>query len=176
MAAIVSTELIAYISPVLIFIFVWAVLYGVLQKFEAFGKNQPINAAIAFSVSLLFVMIPFFGEIVKNFVPLIVIMILIIVVILIMLMFLGYKETDIVSYMKINSLGTVIVIIVLFLFIFVLGNVLGPAFTQYPSSIETSVGSNLRRVFLNPKVLGMILMFSIAFYLIKAIAAPVTNK
>ena len=172
MAAIISTELIHYISPVLIFIFIWAILYAILQKFEGFGKNQSVNAAIAFVASLLFVIMPVTRDLIKEVIPWLIVLVVVIMVILLILMFMGYKEVDIVTYMKENSFGVVIVSIVIIVFLVALGKVVGPALFQYPSPTELGIISDLKRVILNPKTLGVVLILLIASYLIRAIAAP----
>ncbi len=173
MATILSAELLSYISPVLMFIFIFAILYSVLQKFESFGKNQPINAAISFAGALLFLIVPLMRDFVTGVIPWLVIMILVIVVILMILMFMGYKETDIVSYMKENSFGAVITTIVVLIFLIVLAKVVGPSFLQYPTPAEAGITSNIKRVLFNPKVLGVIFVLVVAAYFMKAIAIPI---
>ena len=173
MATIVSAELISYITPVLAFVFVAAIMYAVLQKFESFGKNQSVNIAIAFVTGLLFIMVPVMRDLVREVVPWLVVMIIIIAVILMILMFMGYKETDIVSYMKENSFGAVITTIVILIFLIVLAKVVGPSFLQYPSPAEAGITSNIKRVLFSPKVLGVVFVLVVAAYFMKAISIPI---
>lgn len=173
MAAIVSSELLQYISPVLVWIFVFAILYVLLQKIDLFKGNQPMSAAIAFAASILFVVVPVMRELVQEVVPWLLVMILVIVVILIILMFMGYKEVDIVKYMQENSFGATISIIVVILFLVILGKVIGPGFYQHPGPAEVGLAANFRRVLFNPKTLGMIFILVVAFYFIKVISIPI---
>lgn len=171
MAAIISTELLSYLSPVLIWIFVYALIYIVLHKVEIF-KSQPVNAAIAFAASMLFVVVPFMRELVSEVIPWLVVMVLVIVVILTILMFMGYAEKDIVTWMKENTFGATISIIVFVIFLVTLAKILGPSFYQFPSPAEAGIGADFKRVLLNPKTLGTILILAIAFYFIRAIGIP----
>lgn len=173
MATILSTELLHYISPVLIFIFIFAILYAILQKVEAFGKNQPINSAISFVGALLFVMVPLMRDFVSELIPSLMILLLAIFVILMILMFLGYKEKDMVSYMQENSFGAVIVTLVVLVFLLALGKAVGPVFSQYPGPAEVGAAADLKRVLLNPKFLGAAFILIVASYLMKAIAHPI---
>ncbi len=172
MAAIISTELLNYVSPVLIFIFVWSILYVVLQKFEIFGKNQPINAAISFAASILFIITPVARALISEVVPWFIIMVLIIVVILVILMFMGYKEVDIVSYMKKERFGITVVTIVIALFLIALAKVLGPSAYQYPAAAEIGILADVRRILLNPKVLGIVFILVVVAKFIHSITYP----
>ena len=173
MAAIISTELLSYKSPVLIFIFIWAVFYIVLQKVEFFKGNQPISAAIAFAASILFVVVPVARDLIQEVIPWLLVMILVIVVILTILMFMGYAQKDIVKYMQENTFGAIITIVVVIIFLIALAKVVGPSFYQFPSPAEIGIMADARRVFFNPKVLGTLFILVVAFYLIKAIAIPI---
>lgn len=171
MAAIISTELLAYLSPVLVWVFIFAIVYMILQKVEIF-KSQPINAAIAFAASIMFVVVPIMRDLVREVVPWLIVMALIIVVIFTLLMFMGYKDTDLSTWMKENTFGTTITIIVLVIFLIALSKIVGPAFLHYPALAEVGLAADFKRIIFNPKVLGMILMLAIAFYFIRAIAIP----
>lgn len=172
MATILSTELMSYFVPVLGFIFIAAIMYAVLERFAYFGKNKAVNIAISFSTGLLFILVPVARDLIREVIPWLIIMVVIIVVILMILMFMGYKETDIVGYMKENSFGAVIVTIVLLLFLISLGKVVGPALTQYPGPGEVGLASDLKRVLFNPKVLGVLFMLIVASYFMKVLAIP----
>ena len=171
MAAIISTELFSYLTPVLIWIFIYAIVYMVLQKAEVF-KSQPINAAIAFAASLLFVIVPVMRDLVREVVPWLLVMVLIVVVIFTLLMFMGYADKDIVTWMKENSFGATITVIVLVIFLIALSKVVGPAFLQYPSAAQVGLAADFKRVIFNPKTLGVVFLLAVAFYFMKSIAIP----
>ena len=172
MAAIISTDLLHYISPVLIFIAISTIIYAVLQRFSLFGKNQPINAAISVMVGLLFIFTPMANSLIKEVVPWLVVLILIFVVVLLLLMFVGYKEESIVKYLAENSFGYIVITVVIIIFIIALAKVFGPSFYQYPAGGETGILSDIKRVILNPKVLAVFLILIIAAKFIQAIAMP----
>lgn len=173
MAAIISTELLHYISPALVFIFIWSILYVVMQKFEAFGKNQPINAAISFAASLLFLLTPIAQSLILEVVPWFVTMVLILVIILLVLMFMGYKEVDIVSYMKKERFGVTVATIVILLFLVALAKVVGPSLYQYPASTDLGIFADMRRIIFNPKVLGAVFILVVIAKFIHSITYPV---
>lgn len=153
-----------------IFIFLFAVLYALISKIELFGENKSVHAFIAFSSALLVVFIPETKALINFMTPWFVIFIILIIFLLIAIMALGIKQSEIADWLKNVSPGTTttVIVVVLIIFLFacykVFGSVLAPA-----GPGELGLWAAIKRVILQPKVLGVLFFLLIASSIVKFI-------
>jgi len=163
MATIFDANLFAYISPIIIFLFVYALFYGFLAKIKLFGDNFGINAMVSFCIAILFLIIPEAGAVLQFFTPWLVVFIVFGFSLMIFFLFLGVKHEDIVDIVKDHgSAYGLILAVILVLFLVSFANVFGSNIFAYPGSGSLYWWDVGKRVIFNPKILGMLIILVVA--------------
>lgn len=167
---ILTGQVYDFFITTVIFIFLFAILYGLLSKMELFGTNKAVHVLIAFSTSLLVVFIPETKELINFMTPWFVILVLLILFILLAVMSLGIKHSEITDYLKNSSPGTTttVVIIVIILFFCAVYKVFGPVLT-IAGPEKTGLWAVISRVLFQPKVLGVLFLLLVASAVIRTI-------
>lgn len=177
MATFLDVSLISYLSPVIMFLFVLALIYAILDKFKFFGENKNIKMAIAFCVAALFV----FSESARKFIdvttPWFVVLMIMVVFILIILMFIGLSESDLAKAAREPQVyWTVIVISLLLLiisFVYVFGEKASPYGDDTDGVKKTRISEGLDAL-IHPRVLGALFLLIIATFAARFISASIT--
>src|SRR3989344_3120944 len=163
MASILSTNLIQFILPVFIFIFIFTIFFALLNKIKMFGDNKPLNSLIAFVISILFVLIPEARQIIEIATPWFVIFVVMGLLLIMCFMILGIKPEFIEEVAKENSVVlSVVVAAVVIIFLFSFTKIFGPGIIQYPDQQATGLISIIKRTILNPKIFGLVIVLIIA--------------
>ncbi|MCX6711479.1 MAG: hypothetical protein NT139_00370, partial [Candidatus Woesearchaeota archaeon] len=58
MATLLQPEILKFLLPVIVLIFIFVVMWGILSKLKLFGDNASANAAIAIIIAFLFILMP----------------------------------------------------------------------------------------------------------------------
>ena len=171
MATILSTNLLQFFMPIVIFIFIFTVFFAILNKIKLFSDNKPINSLIAFSVTILFIVVPEARQIIEFATPWFTIFVVFGMLMILAFMFLGVEPDFIKEVAKENAIvlgvvigGTILIFLVSF------SQVFGPSIIQYPAAGETSVLALLRKTVLHPKILGLLVLLIIASEVIRRVS------
>ncbi|MBS3171077.1 hypothetical protein J4449_00530 [Candidatus Woesearchaeota archaeon] len=171
MATILSTNLLQFFMPIVIFIFIFTVFFAILNKIKLFSDNKPINSLIAFSVTILFIVVPEARQIIEFATPWFIIFVVFGMLMILAFMFLGVEPDFIREVAKENAIvlgvvigGTILIFLVSF------SQVFGPSIIQYPAAGETSVLALLRKTVLHPKILGLLVLLIIASEVIRRVS------
>ena len=151
-------------SIIFTFLFIFALMYGILTYIKFLGGHKEWNAILAFSIAILF---SFSKTLVKTFeyaAPWFVLVIIIITVLVLMFRFLGASETDITHVLK--TKGTVVAVIFAFVFIIIILSY-GQVYTESPDKNMSSFPAKVGGMLQNPKLLGIIAIFLIATYAVR---------
>lgn len=159
-----------FVITTFIFIFLFAILYALISRMEFFGKNKAVHVLIAFSSAMLAIFIPETKALINYMTPWFIILIILIVFMLLAVMTLGIKHTEITDWLKNVSPGTTttIIIMVLLIFLFAVYKVFGPVLTMAGAD-EPGLWAAITRVFLQPKILGLLFLLLIASSIVKFI-------
>ncbi|MFH1592875.1 MAG: hypothetical protein ABIB47_05920 [Candidatus Woesearchaeota archaeon] len=169
MATLLDFGVLTYLIPLFVFFFVFLIIYALFNRYSILGEDRGIHALIAFILALLFVLVADLRNLLTLIVPFFVLFFIIMAIIFIGVMLLGMKQEDITSYIKGTPAITVIVIvIVVIIFLIGVGKIF-PSFVGFPSASQTGIGAEARRVIFNPKVLGIIFIFVVSYFLVKAV-------
>ena len=178
MATVLDIGLVQSFDVLYPVIFVFAILFAILQKTRILGENLTMNAIISVAVSLMVLLSRTAIDIINFMVPwFIIAMIFFILVILIFQVF-GASDSDIVGYMKGDKgVGWTIIGVAALIFVAALGNVIGQdltdqAFVEEGTVISedgtkvasTNFDQNIRGIFFNPKVLGFVTLMIIIIF------------
>jgi|SRR3989344_8142865 len=166
MATLLDLNIVSYIFPVVIFILIFTLTYGLLTKIKFLGSNNGLHALISFSLSLIIMLEAKSAKVLTLFIPWVFLLAVLVMFIFVIFMFMGLKEDYLLELVKNKGIIYIPILIgVIVLFFIALSNVFGPFFlvTDKPGFWET-----VKRVLFHPRVLGAIFMLAVAAYLVAA--------
>ena len=154
------------LAPAFVFIFVFAILYALLNKIKFFGENEGINAVVAFIVGVFVVMAPGAQVVLASFLPSFFLFMIFVFFMVMFFMFLGVKGESIVTVAKDSTFMAFSIIVISVLFLISLSVAYGPFFMvgSAPGFWEST-----KRLIFSRKVLGLLFMLFIAAYAISFI-------
>jgi hypothetical protein len=190
MATPLDIGFLQHFESIFVVIFVFTAMYGVLMFKKPLGENKGVNALLAFSVAIIFVLFPDTVDIIKAAVPWWTIMIIVITFIIIGVEAFGSKFPT----GTLQSFSTWVLIIAIVIFVFawagVSGQRAGPYLDENTSSITRSTDAargdgnvasgsfqdNLGATLFHPKVLGVILILVVCLFTILFLTWPITMR
>jgi len=159
MATFWDVGLLQYITPVLVFILVFALLYAILQKSKFLGGSQRLDFMIAMVVALL-------ALISESSIKLIAVLttwyVLLIVAVILITLSISSGNAEGISQLPGKHM-TIFYLAVIILLVSI-SNVFGPVFTPYSEGADPGWWA-LRTIF-HPKVFGTLIIMLIALLLI----------
>jgi hypothetical protein len=186
----ISLDLLEHFSPVILFLLVFALVYGILQWAKILGESRPLHSIIAFLSSFF---IAVFSEpartMIRFIIPWFMVLAIFIVLSIMLYKVFGATDSDVRSVIKNRpdvqwTLFIIIIIIVL--------GALSQAYGQSqlgitnstdtridvgnPDTKDTASGSfnqNLGATFYHPKVLGTIFLFLVGAVTVAFLSRPV---
>ncbi len=168
MATILDVGILTFLVPVLVLVFVFLILYGLFEKIKLFSEEKGLHALIAVIFSFLFMIVKPLRELIITITPWFFILFFLIFIGLILVMIFGFKETDVTKYLSENQ-GILTSIIIIGIIIFLLGlRGVFPGALGFPSENQGPF-TELRRIIFHPKLLGVLLIFIITFFIIRAV-------
>lgn len=178
----VDLSLMNILSPIIIFILIWALTYALLTKSKVLGDNQNLNAVISFAVAVLFILIPGTTKFVSIFTPWIMVLFIGIVLLFSLFYFIGWDFKSIQEHLGAGVIVWTIIIIFLIILFVSLSNIFGEKVAPYSSADSSStisstiegaggsLGSEVKDTLFNPKVLGVIFLLMVAVFAIRLIS------
>jgi len=175
MATFLDLGLLEYFSPIFVFLLVFSILWALLEKTSFFTEdNKAVNALIAFSLSVLFILVPEVREIISLSIPWFIIFIIFLLMLIMIFIFVGVKKDIISDIFGGSAPGPMTNMTVIWLVIFVCLAIFGYAFTQVygdeihnitadvDSTEEGDLFTNIGQIIFTPKILGLILLIGLA--------------
>ncbi len=177
MATFLDVSLIKGFSFVFPFLFVWTVMYAILESRKVLGERRELHAVIAFVTAMIVAMAQPAVEIINTMTPWFIVLLMVFVLMIMFFKFFGIKDEEIASVFKNPDYSWVtvtLVIISLIIFAAAAGKVFEEKWKIYvsgpveniPSGTETGPGGvgeeAFLKTFFHPKVLGMMFIFIIA--------------
>jgi len=163
MATILSSNIIQFITPVILFIFIFIIFFSLLTRIKLFGDNKPINSIAAFCMAILFLVIPEARQIIEIATPWFVVFVVAGLMLIMAFMILGVEPNFIKGMAEDNAVVIGVVIgVTVFIFVFALTQVFGQGVLLQPAAGDLSMFAVLKRTALNPKILGFLILFIIA--------------
>lgn len=180
MATVLDISLLQNFSFIFPFIFIWALVFAVLQKTQATGKSVGIDAIIATVVAFMSILSPEIIQMINFMIPWFAIAIIFFILLLLLFRLFGAEEKHIFEALKSDkSIIWVLLGIGLVIVFAAFGNVFGQSFTEQAfqgegtTAVNATTGTatasfqtNITSILANPKVLGMIILFAIAVFAI----------
>lgn len=189
MASFLDISLLEYFLPVFTFLFVFVVLYAVLDKFKLIGDNKGVKLLAAFSVSILFLFSSDALNLINFITPWFIVFVVIAMFLIALFMFIGVKEEALVKRVGSGEVIWPIIIISIILLIVALVHVFGEYQSPYKTGsteetvkqtvsdgeqAKTREGESLKTI-VNPKILGALFLLIVATFAISYISKGLTT-
>lgn len=179
MSSIINIGIIEGLSPLFIFLIIFAVVFGILSGTKLLGNNKSIHAIIALVIGFMVILSSKIMQVITIMIPWFIILVIFLILILIGMKTAGISDEHIASAAQNPSVYWTIIIISLIIVVGSLATVFGqqelgvtsPNTTQLTfgeGSNNNNIGTdtddfehNVRATFYHPKVLGFILFILI---------------
>jgi hypothetical protein len=168
--------LIEFFLPIFSFLFIFVIMYAVLDKFKLMGENKTIKFIASLSIALLFL----FSQETLNFVnfitPWFVILVILAFFILSLFMFMGVKEKEMEATISNPTLYWTVLVIIIILLIAAIGTVFSDFFSSEGGEITDPTKASITQILVHPRVLGALFLLVIVSFAIKNIAGITETK
>ena len=187
MASVLDLGLIGQFSDIFSLIFIFLIVYSVLEVTKILGQNRGVHSLVALMIALVSAINPNVLSVISNLSPWFVLLIVFILFMMLSATFAGFSQDNVLEALggKPGAAFWIILVSILILAM-VLGNVFGQTFLQgFSGGNETSVNgngdgsagggsfqNNLSNTLFHPKVLGLLLIFLIASFAIRMLTSP----
>ncbi|MBS3090763.1 hypothetical protein J4433_03290 [Candidatus Pacearchaeota archaeon] len=146
----------AYLAPVLAFLFVITLIYALLAKTKVLGENTSINFLISFVIAMIFLITPLARTYTLKVTPWLAVFLVCLFLFVLILTFVHS------NFNLIKSKGFSAALIIMLLAVFVISgiNVFGYLVNRYLGVVGISV-ADVKDTVLQPTVLGVLVLFVI---------------
>ena len=152
-----------YLSPILIFILAFVIIFAILQKTKLLGGMQKLDFIVALIVSLLSLI----SENAAEFISTLSVWYVLVAVALIMMSLLIHSGgSEPLTELMIGP--KVLLYVAIAILVIVISTTFGPVFTPYAEGASEN-WDTLRTIF-HPRIFGMVLIFLIAMILVKKVS------
>ncbi len=178
MATILDASLLALLAPIFALIFVFLIVYIVMEGSKMLGDNKGIHALLALTVAFFVAMSPPITKLIIFMSPWFVVMIVFIVFLFVIGKFAGFTEENILGAFGGNQ-GAFwwVVFFAGLILTFALSNVFGQQLlegaggeTAAVNATKSAFTQNLSNAIFHPKVLGLLLILLIASFTVRLMA------
>ena len=165
-----------FFLPVFSFLFIFVIMYAVLDKFKLMGDNKSIKFIASLSIALIFLFSKSTLEFVNFVTPWFVILVIIAFCILSLFMFMGLKEKSMEATIGDPRVYWTILVIIIILLIAAIGTVFSDFFSTEGGEITDPTKASITQILVHPRVLGALFLLVIISFAIKNIASFAESK
>ena len=152
MATLLDVGALAFFLPVFVFIFLFTILLGLLEKMKPFGDNRALNVAAAFSVASISVFAGKLTSLISNIVPWIVFLFVMLLLVFVIFGFFDMEKQKIWDLFGETSIFIIILIIIIIGITVVFETTLSP-YVAGPGG-ELNPRTETLRTLTHPRLLG----------------------
>lgn len=171
MANLLDLNLVGFLAPIIILIFIWTLVFALLNKLKLFGDNKGMNGLIAVCVGLLVIINVDITLVLVNFIPWVFAFLLLLVFIFMIFMFMGMDEKHLTKMIKDEpTIWVPVLAAIVIMFLVSMTSVFGPFLqvTDKPGFWEVA-----KRTLFHPRILGALFIILVASQVIRAFEIPV---
>lgn len=173
MATVLDLGLVGIFKPVFTFLFIFALMYAVMDRFKIMGESKVVKVTIAFSIAILFLFSTNVLKLVNLITPWFVFLVVAVLFTISLFIFMGVKESSMISTVgRPDVYWPILIAIIIFLFV-----AITQVFSETFETKEDGVGTTESGIaaIVHPRVLGAIFLLVIAGLAIKAISSGLTG-
>jgi len=190
----IDLGIVGYFSPILLVIFVFAVIYGVMQWSKLLGDNKVVHSVIAFIAAIFVAIIsPSSATMLGLLIPWFTAIGIFLVLTIMLYKIFGTTDDQLRKVVSMPMVYWTMFIIVIIIFLGALSQAFGQRQLSLtsgenmtstgidinrPDDLDTGTGNfnqNMAATFYNPKVLGMILLFLVGALTVATLSRPVVK-
>lgn len=176
MATVLDIGLLQQFNIIFPVLLVFSIVFAILQKTKAIGESTSINAIVSIAAAFMVILSDTVVDLINFMVPWFTITL--IFFILMILIFQLFGATDLSSAIKDKTLQWVIIGIGIIILVAAFGKVAGQAITEQSFGKDVAINAsttdvstsdfetNIYSTLFHPKVLGLLVLFGIAFFAI----------
>ncbi len=177
MATILDIGMLEYFTPVFVFLFVFALLYAILDKTGLLGESKAWKSLVSFTLAMMFVLTQDLMRLVSIMTPWFLILVIAALFIMLFFMFVGVKNETISGVFGEKVVVWVVLILLLLIFIYAMTQVYGSdihnIYGEEGAEAEEGLNLAIGQILFHPKMLGVIFILIVAAIAIRMIASPV---
>lgn len=184
MATVLDIGLVNYFNIIFTVLFIWAIIFALLQKTKVIGDSLGINATVAIAVAFMSLLSSTLIQVVNFMVPWFAVAIIFFV--LMILIFQMFGVTDFSGAVKDEGLLWAIIGIGLVIMVVAFANVLGQGLLDQAAGQDQVVSEdgtvsggdfegNIYSTLFHPKVLGLIILFIVAIFAVILLSSGVVR-
>jgi len=161
---VMNVEILKYFKPVLSFVFVFVIIFAILEKTKVLGKDKSgLNGLIGFIVAFVVILTPGLIKLIEYMLAPFVVLLFFILFMVIIFLFMGVSAEDIGKFFNTSAMFSTLLVISVIILIFAFTNVYGGVIQGLTSnSGAAGLGSTVGKILFNPKVLGAAFLLLIA--------------
>ena len=164
-----------FFLPVFTFLFIYVLVYAVLDKFKLMGENKWLKVIAAFSIALLFLFNEGTLKFVEFVTPWFVVLVIIALFILSLFIFMGVKQENLSATIENPTVYWTVIVIIIILLLAAIGSVFGSFFApQQTATTPTEIG--IREILVHPRVLGALFLLIISAFVIRFVSVGFETK
>jgi hypothetical protein len=170
MATVLDLGLLQMFEPIFAVLFVFSLMFAILQKTKALTESVGINGVISVVIAFMVLMSQTMVDIISFMIPWFTIVIIFFVLLLLVFQVFGAKDADFASAIKDKGLMWTIIGVGFVILLAAVGSVIpddiGPNLAGDSSVGDGDGGfsSNLTDILFNPKIIGIIVIFLVAIF------------
>lgn len=171
-----SLGLLEFFLPIFSFLFIFVIMYAVLDKFKLMGENKTVKFIASLSIALLFLCSQETLNFVNFITPWFVILVIMAFFILSLFMFMGVKEKEMEATINNPTVYWTVLVIIIILLIAAIGTVFSDFFAGEGGDITDPTKASITQILVHPRVLGALFLLVISAFAIKNIASGIEAK
>ncbi|MBI2666801.1 hypothetical protein HYX13_04270 [Candidatus Woesearchaeota archaeon] len=185
MATLLDIGLVQYFSVVFPFLFIVAVVYALLHKTKVVGDSVTFNAVISVVTAFAVVLSDSAVKLINFIIPWFAVVVVFLVLLLLVFQTMGLKEDQLPNVVKDKTVYWTLIGIAFVIIIAGFANVFGQSALEAQQSVgETTVTTtdgvttttpafeqNIYAILFHPKILGMMILFTIAIFAVALLSA-----
>lgn len=179
MATILDIGVLEYFMPVFVFLFIFSLIYAILDKTGLLGDNKSLKSLVAFTLSLMFILTQNLMKLVTVMTPWFIILFVAVMFIIMFFLFVGAKAEDVTKVFTERMTVWIILIVMFTIFAYGLTQVYGSDIHDiYGGSNQPEQGSlneAVGKILFHPKMLGVVFILVVAAQAVRLIAQGI-NK
>ena len=162
---VMNVEILNYFRPVLSFIFIFVILFAILEKSKALGGDKHgLNGLVSFVVAFLVILTPGIIKLIEFMLGPFVVLFFFILFMVIIFLFMGVSSSDIGKFFSSSAMFSTMLVVSIIILIFAFSNVYGGAIQGLTAGEggAAGLGNTVGKILFNPKVLGATFLLLIA--------------
>ncbi len=173
MATPLQPQILAFLTPIFVFLLLFVGIYALLQKFKILGGTKGFDALAALCVSLLSLMLPETASVISLFTPWVLMLGLLVFIIFAFFLFFGLKSEDLIEHVvKSSAFVTFFVAFIIIFFLVALSQVYGPFLL---TNAEPGFWNATKRALFHPRLIGAILLLVLAAFSVSFVTQSVVG-